>query len=62
MNNQKIESKKTHDKVMEELWKIKDNYSEACSSDFSELIRNIKKDIEHMHYDLVRDRNIQKVA
>ena len=62
MNNQKIESKKPHDEVIEELWKIKDNYSEACSSNFFQLIRNVKKDIEHMHYDLVRDRNIQNVA
>ena len=62
INNQKIESKKPHDEVIEELWKIKDNYSEACLSDFSQLIRNVKKDIEHMHCDLIRDRNIQKVA
>ena len=62
LNNQKIKSKKPHDEVIEELWKIKDNYSEACSSNFSQLIRNVKKDIEHMHYDLVRDRNIQNVA
>ena len=62
MNNQKIESKKPHDEVIEELWEIKDNYSEVCSSNFSQLIRNVKKDIEHMHYDLVRDRNIQNFA
>lgn len=62
MNNKKNESQEPHDEIIEELWKIKDNFSQSCSSSFSQLIRNVKKDVEHIQYELVRDKNIQKAV
>ena len=62
MNNQKNEIKVPRDEVIEELWQIKDNYSETCASNFLQLIKNVKKDIEHIQFDLVRDRTIQKIT
>ena len=62
MNNNKKESKEPHDEIIEELWKIKDNFSQSCSSSFLQLVNNVKKDVEHIQYKLVRDKTIQKVA
>ncbi len=62
MNNKKNESQEPHDEIIEELWKIKDNFSQSCSSSFSQLIRNVKKNVEHIQYELVRDKNIQKAV
>ncbi len=60
MNNNKNEFQEPHDEIIEELWEIKDNFSKSCSSSFSQLIINVKKDIEHIQYELVRDKKIQK--
>ncbi len=62
MDNNKKELQEPHDEIIEELWKIKDNFSQSCSSSFSQLVKNIKKDIEHIQYKSVRDKSIQKVV
>ncbi len=59
-NNEFIKEEK--DEILEELWKIKDQYSLSCNSDFSILVKNIKEDIKNISLTLAKNIENKKAV
>ena len=43
-----ITEPKINDEILQELWKIKDNYSNSCNKNFKKLVGKLKKDAKHL--------------
>ena len=52
----------THDEVLLELWETKDEYAKSCSASFSNLVSNVKKDIQKIPLNRTKTTNISEVA
>ncbi|MCI5220203.1 MAG: hypothetical protein D3914_13695 [Candidatus Electrothrix sp. LOE2] len=51
-----------NEEILQELWETKDEYAKSCSESFSNLVSNVKKDIQKINLNRTRTTNISEVA